>query len=517
MVFKQGISTKMAILFVFVLFCNLWFLADSVKAAGDTLTVAISTDLEATDPHQIKGSASRFFQIAVFESLYRRDESGKLIPALATGFTTSKDGRRVEFSLRKGVRFHNGDPFTAHDVKFSLERAKDPKIGVALVAALKNIQSVDVIDDYRVAFNLVKPDASFLSILEFRLNVLPANYVKKVGTEGLMKQPVGTGPFRFVSRAVKEYVKFERFDGYWGSKPSFKTLTFKVIPEPTTRVALLRRGEVDIITQVPFQSVEEIKKAPGLKIQTIRTNERTFIKMNTLRDKSPFKDRRVRQALNYAIDKQSIINGVLNGFAVETATGITKGIIGYDETIKPYPYDPKKAKALLAEAGYPNGFNGGDLFFPSGDRVPRLKDVMEAVAAYWAEVGIRVNLRAVEYSAWLGSVQTREAYGFGWMVRHETTWDPEERLLSHNRCGAFYSIFCESPEMDKMIDESKEIMDLGKRREHFRRFFKIFYEESPEVFLYETVQVYGMRNEIIWEPGDGNIFLDLVSAKIKGK
>lgn len=484
------------------------------RVLADSLRVAIGEDLESTDPQRIRGAASRFFQVNVFESLYRREADGQLAPALATRSRMSPDGRRVEFTLRRGVRLHDGGPFTARDVKFSLDRARDPSIGAPGAAALRNIVAVEVLGPYRVVFTLGKPDAAFLSTLEYRLSIVPEQYIRRVGDDEFARRPVGTGPFRFISRSVNEEVRLERFDSYWGSKPSFRTLVFRIVPEPASREALLERGDVDIAADLPFEDVDAIRKNPALKVMTLRTNERTFIKINTLHPHSPLDDTRVRQALNYAIDKRAIIDGLLNGFAVETASGVTQGIAGYDPSVKPYPYDPAKAKTLLAQAGFAAGFDGGELLFPGTDRVPKLKDVMEAVAAFWSDVGVTVRLHAVEYSAWLAAVSRHRAYGFAWMVRHETTWDPEERLLAHDRCGGFYSLFCANPEMDRMIDGTAVLLDPRARQAYFRRFFRLFHDDPPEVFLYETVQVYGLRRAVQWHPGDGNVFLDLSSARI---
>ena len=321
------------------------------------------------------------------EFLLNKETSGKITPGLAS-WKVSPDGKKMEFTLRKGVKFHSGDPFTTKDVLFSFERGKAKSNGVKSGMVL--VERVEIIDDYHFNFYFKEPDVLFIPNQTF-IPIVSKSYYERVGEETFVRQPSGTGPYKVVSYRPGEYVDIERFEEYWGKKPPVKKARIYFVGEDTTRVAKLKAGEVDLISAVPFTDVKELEKSPNFKVVKLETNHPTrSIMFGTNNPKMPWYDKRVRLAMAYAIDCKSIIDNVLFGIPIRLA-GLGPNELGYDPELKPYAYDPKKAKALLAEAGYPNGFDV-KLYWQVGGRSSMSQETVEAIASYLEAVGIRTKL-----------------------------------------------------------------------------------------------------------------------------
>ena len=333
-------------------------------ATVDLVTIAMGDEPPSFDAHKAVGAISTSFTTNVYEGLTDIDVANKVVPGLATEWTMSPDGLIYEFKLRQGVKFHTGDPVTAADVEFSFRRYRDPKIQPRQVA-MQHLQDIQIIDDHTVRIILSRKDPTFIAFLAYQMNlrILSKAYYAKVGDEGFEKVPVGTGPYKFVRRAVKQFWELERFDDYWGPKPAAKRAIFRVIPEAVTLAAVLKTGEVDMVCNFPPAFVDEISKTPGYRVVRNKGNNTIDIRINSVRQAdpvtgtpNPFVDRRVRLAVNYAIDKDAIIKNLLKGMGDKVAVLFPEDI-GYDPDLKPYPYDPAKAKALLAEAGFAKGFD----------------------------------------------------------------------------------------------------------------------------------------------------------------
>jgi peptide/nickel transport system substrate-binding protein len=304
---------------------------------------------------------------------------------------------------------------------------------------------------------------------------LPKKYLEQVGDDGFIAHPVGTGPWKFVSRSIKTDIRLELFDDYWNKdhRPSVKNLVIKLIPEDLTRVAALKTGAVDLIDALPVAVVAEMKKTPGITTATLTTSNNLFIQLATQLPNSPWADVRVRQAAAYSIDMDAIIKNVLFGQG-ERYAQLSPDDFGYDPALKPYPYDPKKARQLLSEAGYARGFDTPCYNFTT-QREPNLKEVGEAIFAYFGAVGIRCKVTGVEYAAWLnlirrwpdGSTQkvmdgaASSMYGHG----GNDVGNPWAATLhTYDAARGFgSSSYTSIPEIDRMIEEQKREMDPAKR------------------------------------------------------
>jgi peptide/nickel transport system substrate-binding protein len=341
------------------------------------------------------------FLYTLHDGLVKPMPGAAMAPSLAESWTQSRDGLTYEFVLRKGVTFHNGDPVTADDVKFSFERYK----GGGATTLKARVAAVDVVDPHRVRFRLKQPWPDFMTFYGTPATgaawIVPRKYVEKVGDDGFKKAPVGAGPYRFVSFNPGVELVVEAFEQYWRKPPAVKRLVFKAVSDETTRLAMLKRGEADIAYQLRGPLAEEIKRTPGLSLKpTLPTFTEWVVFTEQWDPKSPWHDRRVRLAANLAIDRKAINDAEYLGFGKVTASIIPRNF-EFHWAPPTYPYDPARAKELLAEAGYPRGFDAGEI---SSDAVY----APEAVANYLGAVGIRVKLRPLERAAFYKADQEKK-------------------------------------------------------------------------------------------------------------
>jgi peptide/nickel transport system substrate-binding protein len=362
------------------------------------LTWGVHTTLAPTwfDPAETSGIITPFMVLyALHDALVKPMPGNAMTSSLAESWSASKDGLSYEFVLRKGVKFHNGDVMTAEDVKFSFERYR----GASSTDLKAKVARVEVLDPHRVRFTLKRPWPDFMTFYATPATgaawIVPKKYVEKVGEDGFKKAPVGAGPYRFVSFKPGVELTLEAFDGYWRKTPNVKTLLFRVIPDESTRLAALKRGEVDIAYSITGPLAEELKRTPGLTLTPTFFPFTIWIVFTEQWDpKSPWHDRRVRLAANLAIDRQSINQAAYLGYSKLAHSFIPQGM-EYFWAPPPYAYDATRARQLLAEAGYPNGFDAGDF---SAEAVYGAA-IGEPVVNYLQAVGIRLKLRLLERAA----------------------------------------------------------------------------------------------------------------------
>ena len=370
----------------------------TATAPTGQLTWGVHTTLAPTwfDPAETSGIITPFMVLyALHDALVKPMPGNAMTPSLAESWSASKDGLSYEFVLRKGVKFHNGDVMTAEDVKFSFERYR----GASSTDLKAKVARVEVLDPHRVRFTLKRPWPDFMTFYATPATgaawIVPKKYVEKVGEDGFKKAPVGAGPYRFVSFKPGVELTLEAFDGYWRKTPTVKTLVFRVIPDESTRLAALKRGEVDIAYSITGPLAEELKRTPGLTLTPTFFPFTIWIVFTEQWDpKSPWHDRRVRLAANLAIDRQSINQAAYLGYSKLAHSFVPQGM-EYFWAPPPYAYDAKRAKQLLAEAGYPNGFDAGDF---SAEAVYGAA-IGEPVVNYLQAVGIRLKLRLLERAA----------------------------------------------------------------------------------------------------------------------
>jgi peptide/nickel transport system substrate-binding protein len=357
------------------------------------------------DPAEVTGFITPFWLMwAMHDALVKTMPGKAMAPSLAESWTVSADQKTYDFKLRTGLKFHNGDPFTAEDVKFSFQRAKGYKI-------LKDkVREVEVAGPARVRIHLSEPWPDFMAFYGTMVAghgwITPKKYFEQVGDDGFKKHPVGLGPYKFVSHTPGVELVLEAFEGYWRKVPSVKRLVFKSVPESTTRLAMLKRGEVDLAYLLEVPQAQEVKKDPNLKLAFSGGIASFYLDFFDMWDpKSPWADRRVRLAASLALDRKTLNEAETLGQSRPTGAFVPRSL-DFARVIEPPPYDPGKAKALLAEAGYPNGFDAGDLH-----PFPPYASMGEAVASYLQAVGIRSRIRTMERAAFMAEWSAKKLKG----------------------------------------------------------------------------------------------------------
>lgn len=499
---------------IFVLMIALLAWPGISMAAEGKIVIAQGAEQRAIDAH--KGGSQMFVttSLTLYDTLIRRGWDGKLEPTIATSWKIIAPDT-WEFKIREGVRFHNGEPLTASDIKFSLDRMRDPATKYPMRTAFKTIVDVKVIDDYTVHVITDKPDPTLLSPLASTGFLVPEDYIKKHGDEYFAKHPIGSGRYKFVKWVQGDYIELEANENYWGEPATVKTLIFKVIPENGARVAALQTGEVDIATNIPPFLVSGLEKDKNIKIISGPSGRVIFIGMSLLEGQGagPLLNKKVRQAMNYAVDKESIVKYVLMGSGRVLATPVVPASFGYDPTIEPYPYDPGKAKSLLSEAGYPNGFST-EMDTGSG-RYLMDKQVAEAVVGMLGKVGIDVKLNVLEWGQYVKKRRSHTQaplYLLGW---GNTTFDADNPL------GALFCINCthsnyRNPDLVALVDEARHELNTEKRKAMYSKALRIIKEEAPWIFLYEQGDNYGVRTRVgnFYMPdGSETMYCDVLTIK----
>ena len=496
-------------------------------ALPDKVIVGLGDDVPIFSSVRARGGNNRYITTNVYEGLTTTDPEGKVLPGLAVSWKVSPDGKSYEFKLRKGVTYVNGDPVVAEDVAFVFANSKVPGNAQSL-SPEAHWKSVEILDAETVRYTLTTPDPGFLQTIgsSFQNHLIPQKYYDSVGgEEGFEKAPVGTGPYKVVDRKIKEGWTLERYEGYWGEKPQIKTAEFRVIPESSTRAAAMKVGEIDFSANFPPAAMEDLEKTGGFKLIKNPANQTISIRINKLRETdpatgkpNPFLDKRVRQAMAYSIDRDAIISKVLNGVGEKIAV-LFPGDFGYDPELKPYPYDPNKAKQLLAQAGYPNGFDA-TFYGLLGERIPLSKEVGEAVAAYLTAAGIRTKVVPEEYAAWLARTQRAQSqgkpnelypmgYGMTYVGGEGTPW-LKWALLSCAHTGHGWN--CD-PELDKQIDQFKTEGDAKKAEELAKALARKAHDEQYIVVLYRSIVVYAMKDRVEFTPTALSAFVELKNLR----
>jgi peptide/nickel transport system substrate-binding protein len=487
------------------------FLIPCVALGAPTgkLVIAQGAELSSLDP-ALHGTTSELnYDNAVFDKLYLFDAQGNVVPRLVVSHKIINP-TTWEFKLRKGVKFHNGDPLTAADVKFSIEHYLDPKTKAPFASFYSTIKEVKAVDESTIQVTTDKPDPLLRKRFAFNIFILPSKYIQEKGYDAFLKQPIGCGPFKFVEWVRADRLVLEANEAYWAGSPLIKTVVFRAIPEDSTRLAELQTGAADIILNVPPFLVNQLKGQPGIDVQSVPSGRVIYLYINTLAP-GPLQDKRVRQALNYAVDRKTIIEKVLMGSGFQTAINIPPYDFGYDSTLKPYPYDPEKAKKLLAEAGYK------DLKLvlnsPSG-RYVMDKQVAEAITGMFEKVGIKVDFRIREWGDYVKDLLGKKLVDTGLIGSGLVMYDADGRLSLYFIKDSPFCYYVDT-EIEKWILEARISMDEKKRKELYSKISKKILEEAPFVFLYQQQDHWGVSKKVkgFQARGDEQFYLYGVSVE----
>ena len=475
--------------------------ADTTAATPGVITkkiiVVMPTEPDTLDLNSSKmDGASAPIAENITERLIGITPDGKLIPALAASWKISPDGKEIVFALRKGVKFHNDDSFSAKDVKFSHERGL--KTSATYQRSMRLLETFTVIDDYTVKFLFKKPDAQFL--YSRGTPVESQAYHEKAGEEKFLREPVGTGPYKFVKWEPGQYIEVRANETYWGEKPAVKEARFVFVKEDTTRVSMLKAREADMILECPFALVKEVESA-GYKTARLSTHPSVSIQFHTYNPKVPWYDKRVRLAIAMAVDKKVMVQNLFQGIPTSPVR-LNTWELGYDKDLKSYPYDPAGAKKLLAEVGYPNGFEM-PLYYFSG-RASGQKETAEAVALYLNVIGIRAKVEGIEAIKFIEKVRewhkSTETVFVGVATAPTANYpDPTGALEISFYSGSPISLY-QNPKLDTVLEKARATLDDNKRGELIKEAFRIVQDDVPTAMLWANVCVYAMQKSVSFTP-----------------
>jgi len=474
-----------------------------------TLTIAQGIDVPGFDPHGHSNAAMEAVLINLYDYLVFKTPDGEFEPALATSWEPVADDA-WRFTLREGVLFHDGSPFTAHDVKFSLERIASDD-GLAEFTNYRQIREVEVVSDHEVVIHTNGPDPLLINrISRIGSAIMPRDYVESVGFDAFTLAPVGTGPFRFVDWVRDQQIVMEAFDDHWRGRAQFDRLVHRTIPEDSTRVAELMTGGVDIVTNVPEQDQDRIGQTNAARVALAPSNFIMMVVFN-VREGTETADPLVREAIDYAIDRDLLVEGLMGGLGVPTAARLNPGISAapLERYFGVNNYDPERAVELLAEAGYGPGELTINVYGAQG-RFALGGELTEIVGAMLEAVGINTVVDVREFSAYSANVWNAAAFehlvvtGLG--NSFGDNWFAMRALL----CGGQYDDrvgWC-NERFDELMYGAETEVDPEARAAMLWEATDIVATERPWITLFQRQDLVGIGNRVDWTPrADGFLWM----------
>lgn len=463
----------------------------------DTLTVDLPADVATMDPQVQWDTDSYSVYRNIFDNLVTRDVSGRIVPQVATAWRYDTD-RRIVFDLRSDIVFHDGSRLTPDDVVFSVMRIINPAFRSPQLSQFDQIDHAEVTGPAQVTLHTKTPYPALMAQL-VKLSIVPKAYVEKVGDQAFNQAVIGSGPYRLKSWQRGVGTTLEANDAYWRGRPPFRTVVFRAVPDPATRIADLRTGRADIIRGISPDDAEALKSDRGVQLLTVPTERVAYLAVNA--QSGPTKDRRVRQAIAMAIDRDTIITALQQGYARPVNEVLTPANFGFDPDVKGWPFDPKKAAALIREAGA-TGAAVQILTSPVYDR--RLN---EAVQQMLGDVGLKAEIVMVDQPTYLKRRQGTPAEG-GQLSQGRWSCacqDADGVIFPLFRTGSIWSKFSNA-EFDAEVDAARVILDEKQRLVHYRRAFEILREEVPGIGLFQDVAIYAARPQLTWTPTANEAF-----------
>ena len=477
----------------------------AAHAAKDKVVVAFGSNIPTLDPHMHSARLAHIADWHLYDTLMDRDsKTYKPGPGLATSLR-SVNPLTWELKLRTGVQFHNGEPFNAEAVKFTIDRVLDPATKSVTRGNFTWIKEVKVVDETTVQIITAKPFPAAAEFLTLAY-IVPPKYLKSVGDEEFSRKPVGTGPYKFVEWKKAEHLIVEANPNYWKDSPKgmpkVKTIVFRTIPETTTQIAELLSGGVDIIRNVPPDQIAVVKDSPNARISATKILRVNFLILDSAgrASQTPLTNQKVREAISHAINVDEMLAKILGGYAERTATGVNPLHFGFEGSIKPYPYDPERAKKLLAEAGYPNGFEI-TLNTYSGT-ITSMDQMADAVTGYLAKVGVRVKRRHIEdVGTWTSSGKEGKLEGiqyYSWGSNSIFDADAILYALAYSKEPLSYT---RDAALDQLLDEGRTQVDPKKRQEAYAKAQKLMHEKFYWIPINVQYTIEGVNKKLNYEAG----------------
>ena len=470
---------------------------DTPPSAGPqgTLRVALSGEPSSLYIPTTPDINSDIAASQLYDPLVQLDDQGKIQPSLAESWKISADGTEYTFYLRQGVTFHNGDPFTADDVVATWKYGSDPN--TSKWPDRYNIaKSVEKVDDYTVKVTTEGPKPLLLVTMWDFWSIIPGKYMDEVGVTGFEQKPVGTGPFMFDEWAKGDHITYKANPNYWQAElPKAAEMIFRFIPDSATRVAAIQTDEIDIVTRLTSEESKSLESVSGVKTSGHTLSRIYYIAFNNLTTGlgQPTMEPKVRQAMNYAVDVDGIIKALFSGYGKRATGFIATGEMGYGN-VQPFAYDPEKAKALLAEAGYADGFTI-DMACPAG-AYSSFEEVCQAIVGNLKDVGITVNLNIMESGQYWDLEAKKELpplFGDSWQEPSGEAYNRLFGALGGN--DASYSSWSD-PQIDSLLKSISQEVDAAKRIALYEELQVYMQENPPFIYLYEPYTFEATRDGV---------------------
>lgn len=449
---------------------------------GGSIKVGISQDLDSLDPHKAVAAGTKEVLFNIYEGLVKPDKDGNLMEAVASDYAISDDAKVYTFTLRDGVKFHNGNDVTAEDVKYSIDRCADTSNGDPLVSAYSIIESVNIPDEKTVEIRLTEPNTEFLAYMTTA--IIPKDY------DALETAPVGTGPFKYVSRSPQENVILEKNEDYWGEKAHLDQVEFKIVADADMLVTNLKGGSIDMAMRLTTSQAAEL--TDGFHIEEGTMNLVQALYLNN--DAEPLNNEKVRQALCYAINPDEIMDMMADGKGVRIGTSMYPGLKKYydDEYADYYEQDYEKAKELLKEAGYPDGFDL-EITVSSADQ-PHV-DTAQIIAEELKNIGVNVTIKPIEWEAWLEDVYAGRNYQstvVGVDASNLSARAMLERFTSDNS-GNFINF--KDEEYDSKFKEAIAATDEAEQTKLYKEMEGILAEKAANVYIQDLANLVAVSDQ----------------------
>jgi peptide/nickel transport system substrate-binding protein len=467
---------------------------DAQTTARTELVIGQSGDVSRLDPHMSGAANDIAVSFNLFDNLVSRHVDNKLYPALATEWKLLNP-TTWQCAIRPNVRFHNGDPLTAADVKFSIERTYDPKAKTYVASVFNTVERVDAPDPQTVQIVTKKPDPLLPARLAFYGGqIIPRGYFERVGADEFNAKPVGSGPVRFASWVKDDRLILDVNRAYWGGKPDADRFVFRPIPDTAARIAALLRGEVDLITRLPPDHVETVSRNPSTRVEGALYAGLYVLVVDSRRP--PLDNPKIKQALSLAIDREAIVKELWRGQAIVANGPIPKGDNHYDEGLPPLRYDPALARQRLKEGGYRNE----EIFLEVNEGyLANAKPMSEAAVAMWRDVGINVKLEVLEFSVMMQKLREKSLKGLRWGDPASTVRDPDGmmwRLLGPGGAQETWT----HPRFVELGTAARFSLDERARGQAYREMTAILLEHLPWIPVLQPIESYGVQKYLEWKP-----------------
>lgn len=472
-----------------------------VSAGAQGIVIALGSEPTTLDPQLREDGGERAVNDNIYETLMKRTPKGELVPGLAAAAPSLIDPATWEVKLKPGTTFHNGEPFNADTVVYSIQRTINPEFNSEQISFFNTIKDAVKVDDLTVRIMTDGPDPILPSRL-YWMKMVPVNYSKD---PKFVEAPVGTGPYRFVEWKRGQHIVLERNSEYRDGAPAIEEVTYRFVSEPGTRLAGLVAGEFDLITNLLPEFTEQVPQ----KINILGL-EHPIIILNA--DGGITKDLRVRQALNYAVDKQALAEGLFEGYA-QIAQGqlLSPSFFGFNKDVGPYPYDPARAGALLKDAG---ALGAEVELIGTAGRWLKDRELIEAVSAYWDAVGLKTKVRIFEFNEYLNRLFDRKTRGDGiFVVSSNELLDADKSFSAYYKAGGIGSSNSDA-ELASLIDQARTETDVAKRAGLYHQAVKRAHDQAYFVWLLNIEDIYGLSARLEWP---GRVDAQLLVAEMKLK